>query len=156
MVLMFFLTTLSSYAAVDLSIGGTAWHVWWNPAWADAKSTTSVIGDGPGLFIEDSHDFKPSSNAMAGPVISIGFLERWSIQSVFTIGRFESSSNGFSSDTTVFQRISMSSSYKKYRRNILKWDSDTSIGCAATNNGVRAKQVLAAENKLIETKGARL
>jgi len=129
-VLMFFLQTSSSFAAVDLSIGGTAWYVWWNPAWSDAKSTTSVIGGGPGLFIEDSHDFKPSSNAMAGPVISIGFLERWSIQSVFTIGRFQSVSNGFSRDTMVFQNISMSASYKKYTRDILKWDSDTSIGCA--------------------------
>ncbi|MBP7736255.1 MAG: hypothetical protein KA369_09820 [Spirochaetes bacterium] len=134
-IFMFIVLFKAAYAlaAVDLSIGGTAWYVWWNPAWSDAKSITMVYIENPGLFIEDSRDFKPSPNAMAGPVISIGFLGRWSIQSVFAMGQFKAHSRGFSR-TQFLSGVSgnggLSASYKKYSRDILKWDSDTSIGCA--------------------------
>jgi hypothetical protein len=131
LVLLFILKTASSFADVDLSIGGTAWYAWWQPAWSDAKSTSFVLQANPGLFIEDSHDFKPTSNAMAGPVVSLSFLGRWSIQSVFTIGKFKSFSSGPSYDAVLFSNHqNLVASYKKYTRDILKWDSDTSIGCA--------------------------
>ncbi len=131
LVLMFFLQTTSSFAAVDLSIGGTAWYAWWKPAWSDARSTSIVYTGTPSIFKENSHDFELTSNAMAGPVLSIGFLERWSIQSVFAIGRFKSQSRGLSNNTIIATGDMMAAiSYKKYSRDILKWDSDTSIACA--------------------------
>lgn len=129
--IIFFLQTASSFAAVDLSIGGTAWYAWWAPAWSDAKSTSTIFTPQPGLYVENSRDFKPASNAMAGPVLSIGFLQRWSIQTVFTIGRFQSSTRGLAWNASLNpNEFRMSPSYKKYTRDILKWDSDTSIGCA--------------------------
>jgi hypothetical protein len=129
-VVIFLLQTTSSFATVDLSIGGTAWYAWWKPAWSDANSTSFVYSGRPSIFLERSHDFKPTSNAMAGPVLSIGFLNRWSIQSVFAIGRFKSYSQGLSTNTIVSLPTSGALSYKKYSRDILKWDSDTSISCA--------------------------
>jgi len=126
-----FLHAAPSLAAVDLSIGGTAWYAWWSPAWSDGRATTTVFTPDPGIFVEDANDFKPISNAMAGPVVSISFLQRWSIQSVFTIGRFRSSSRGPAWNWSIStNEVNMSASYKKYSRDILKWDSDTSIGCA--------------------------
>ncbi len=120
-------------APVDLSIGGTAWYIWWKPAWSDSKSSMRVLSPAPALIVmsEDASDFKPSSNVMAGPIISIGFLERWSIQSVFTMGRLYFRSKGTSRDTQMTAGPwNFSPSYKKYNRDVLKWDSDTSIGCA--------------------------
>lgn len=122
-----------SYAETTISIGGTAWYIWWKPAWTDAKtlSTIAAGGDDTALFLEDSHDFRPSSNLMGGPIISIGFLERWSIQSVFTIGRFTSKSGGISLLTgLVPPQVFAAYSNKRYNRDILKWDSDTSFGCS--------------------------
>jgi hypothetical protein len=121
----------SASAAVDLSIGGTAWYAWWKPAWSDGKASNRAYNKGLAFFLEDSHDFKPSSNAMAGPIISLGFLERWSIQTVFTMGRLLFKSNGTSSDMLIAPGFTNTApSYKKYTRDVLKWDSDTSIGCA--------------------------
>lgn len=130
--LMLILSAQAAFSApVDLSIGGTAWYIWWKPAWADAKATTTAIVQGPGLFTEDSHDFQPGSNVMAGPIVSIGFLERWSIQSVLTMGRLSFKSRGYSTDALLSSASSgIAPSYKKYTRDVLKWDSDTSIGCA--------------------------
>lgn len=126
--------TAASAAPVDLSIGGTAWYIWWKPAWADAKTMSMFFNGLPvPSILEDAKDFKPSSNFMGGPVISIGFLNRWSIQSVFTIGRFRARSTGLAADLMLDPGITntgITSGYKKYTRDIVKWDSDTSIGCA--------------------------
>lgn len=127
----FILLAPEAYATVDLSIGGTAWYIWWKPAWADAKATTRAYNKGAAIFQEDSHDFSPSSNAMAGPIISLGFLERWSLQTVFTIGRLQFNSNGISKDMLIASAGGgIAPSFKKYTRDVLKWDSDTSIGCS--------------------------
>lgn len=132
--IMLILPARSAIAApVDLSIGGTAWYIWWKPAWADAKSAMRVISPAPAAIImaEDAADFKTGSNAMAGPVISIGFLDRWSIQSVLTMGRITYRSKGISRDLQMtFAPWDYSPSIKSYNRDVLKWDSDTSIGCA--------------------------
>ncbi len=121
----------AAFAAVDLSIGGTAWYIWWKPAWSDARATSVALVPRPVLFTENATDFKPSSNVMGGPILSIGFLQRWSIQSVFTIGRFTYRSTGWSRDTQLQStNYGVAPSYKKYTRDVLKWDSDTSISCA--------------------------
>jgi len=121
----------AAFATVDLSIGGTAWYIWWKPAWSDARATSIAFPPKPVLFTENAADFKPNSNVMAGPILSIGFLQRWSIQSVFTIGRFTYRSTGLSRDTQLQSNsYGVAPSYKKYTRDVLKWDSDTSISCA--------------------------
>jgi hypothetical protein len=128
-----FLLPAPSFAApVDLSLGGTVWYIWWKPAWTDARAETLYYTSGiTALMYEDAHDFKPVSNVMAGPVISIGFLDRWSIQSVLTMGKFRAMSQGLSSELVIISTGgALNSEYKKYSRDILKWDSDTSIGCA--------------------------
>jgi hypothetical protein len=121
-------------APVDLSIGGTAWYIWWKPAWADARTMSMFFNAAPvNSILEDAKDFKPSSNFMGGPMISIGFLNRWSIQSVFTIGRFKARATGVTADGSFDPSgtdTGITSAYKKYTRDIVKWDSDTSIGCA--------------------------
>ena len=126
--------TAAIAAPVDLSIGGSAWYIWWKPAWADAKTMSMFFNGSPvPSILEDAKDFKPSSNFMGGPVISIGFLNRWSIQSVFTIGRFRARSTGLAADLMLdpgLTNTGITSGYKKYTRDIVKWDSDTSIGCA--------------------------
>ncbi len=131
-VVIFILQSTASFASVDLSIGGTAWYAWWKPAWSDAKTTSFLFPGMPILFKENSRDFKMTSNAMAGPVVSIGFLDRWSVQSVFAIGRFKAYSRGMADSMmlTVLGGMTANLSYKKYSRDILKWDSDTSISCA--------------------------
>lgn len=126
------LQSTASFASVDLSIGGTAWYAWWKPAWSDAKTTSFVLAGEPTVFRENSRDFHMTSNAMAGPVVAIGFLDRWSIQSAFAIGRFKAYSRGMANSMmlTVMGEMMAALSYKKYSRDILKWDSDTSISCA--------------------------
>lgn len=129
--LFFILRAAASFATVDLSIGGTAWYIWWDPAWKDGRMTTKVYTMSPSLLFEDARDFQPNSNIMGGPVISIAFLDRWSIQSVFTIGRFRYNSRGLvRTGMLEAGRYEETASYKRYMRSILKWDSDTSIGCA--------------------------
>ncbi|MBN2077590.1 MAG: hypothetical protein JW838_01400 [Spirochaetes bacterium] len=122
----------TSFARVDLSIGGTAWYAWWSPAWSDAKTSTVVYNlPSLALFNEDSRDFRPASNVMAGPMISIAFLQRWSIQTVFTMGKFYFSSHGLSRDYAIDPgTVFATYTYKKYTRETLKWDSDSSIACS--------------------------
>jgi hypothetical protein len=128
----FLLIAPASAAPVNLSIGGTVWYIWWKPAWTDARAVSNYYTTGvAALMYEDANNFKPVSNVMAGPIISIGFLDRWSIQSVLTMGKFRAKSQGISGELGIVSgAIGGNGEYKKYTRDILKWDSDTSIGCA--------------------------
>ncbi len=131
MVFVIFAASSTSFAGVTLSIGGTAWYAWWNPAWSDAKTSTAIYFLPPPLFNEDADDFRPASNVMGGPMISIAFLDRWSIQTVFTIGKFYFASRGPSRDYSYDgSYFIMPVTYKRYTRETLKWDSDTSLACS--------------------------
>lgn len=119
-----------SHAETTISLGGTVWYVWWKPAWADNKWTGAYIyNDVAGYWHEDAHDFKMSSGAMAGPILTIGFLDRWSISTMAVVGQSVFSTAGYGLGFDYFldtQGITR----KEYTRKVLKWDSDTTLGCA--------------------------
>lgn len=129
--LFFLMRASATFAAVDLSIGGTAWYIWWIPAWEKAKTITTAYTDGPIIVTGDDRNFRPASNVMGGPVISIGFLDRWSIKSVFAIGRFAYHSAGAGRNVTIYQNgFDMWVSHGNNNRSLLKWESDTTLECA--------------------------
>jgi hypothetical protein len=131
MIICLFPSVSRASSPVDLSIGGTAWYAWWKPGWSDSKNVVRMIPVLTGslqYYIEDSNDFKVKSNVMGGPVVSIGFLGRWNISSVFTIGRFNFTSSGISqSGFLSVLGINLMPQYAKYDRDILKMDSDSTI-----------------------------
>ncbi|MBN2158747.1 MAG: hypothetical protein JW807_05075 [Spirochaetes bacterium] len=117
-------------ASASISLGGTAWYVWWQPAWADNKWTGLYQwNDVAGYWFEDAHDFKPSSAAMAGPIISISFLDRWTISTVTVLGRMNFHTRNFATGLDYIDGVAGVTN-KGYSRSVLKWDSDTTIGCA--------------------------
>lgn len=125
--LALFLPSLAP-ASTNISIGGTAWYVWWKPAWADNKSAFLYqFKETSGYWFEDSRDFKRSSAAMAGPIISIGFLDRWTISSVVVIGTMDFYTRGFAQGIDLYNETSGLTN-KGYSRHVLKWDSDTTLG----------------------------
>lgn len=56
--------------AADMSIGVTTWYAWWDYDQAD-----------------NNNEFDPA--LMYGPVLSLGFMDRWSISAVLLYGSFE-------------------------------------------------------------------
>lgn len=128
-ILVLFFPVLAA-ASASISLGGTAWYVWWNPAWADNKWRGLYIwGSEAGYWAEDSHDFEPSSNAMAGPMLSIGFLDRWTISTVTVLGKMDFYSQNFALGIDYINEAAGLAN-KGYSRHVLKWDSDTTVGCA--------------------------
>jgi hypothetical protein len=118
------------HAETTVSLGGTAWYVWWKPAWSDNKWQGYYLWDDTaGYWLEDAKDFKTSSNVMAGPMVSIGFLDRWSISSVAVLGTMSHKARGFGSGGDVINYLA-GATHKDYSRTVLKWDSDTTVGCA--------------------------
>jgi len=130
------LASSRGYASTDINIGGTVGYIWWKPAWQDSKTIVrGVPSNTPAatMFVEDSGDFKPSSNFSGGPIVSISFLEKWSISSIFIIGRYYFRETSPSiSDALVFMGGTPLSAMSvnpanKYERDCLKWDSDSTI-----------------------------
>jgi hypothetical protein len=118
------------FAETTISIGGTAWYVWWQPAWEDNRWQGYYLwNDAAGYWEEDAKDFKPSSNVMAGPMVSVGFLDRWSISSVVVLGTMTHKTRGIGAGVDIISE-SAGATHKDYTRKVLKWDSDTTIGCA--------------------------
>jgi len=119
-----------SFAETTISLGGTAWYVWWKPAWEDNRWQGYYLwNDTVGYWEEDAHDFRTSSGVMAGPMVSIGFLDRWSISSVAVLGAMSNKARGIGIGTDIITG-SAGAAHKDYSRKVLKWDSDTTIGCA--------------------------
>lgn len=117
-------------AETTISLGGTAWYVWWKPAWEDNRWQGYYLWDDTvGYWDEDAHDFKPSSSVMAGPMVSIGFLDRWSVSSVVVIGAMSHNTRGFGMGTDIINTAAGVTN-KEYSRKVLKWDSDTTLGCS--------------------------
>jgi hypothetical protein len=125
-------------ASVDISLGGTAWYNWWQPAWRDGIVVNNfILATAPSFLLgstyHDHHDFAPRSNFMAGPALAIRLPKQLSISSVFVMGRYKFQSAGLSCNLLQLSimGIQPTVTYRKYTRDILKWDSDTTIGYAA-------------------------
>lgn len=60
--------------AATMSLGGQAWYAWWIPAWGNQDYTAD-----PSITVAQSTDLeRPDPEFMAGPMVSLGFLDRWS------------------------------------------------------------------------------
>lgn len=126
-------SAIPSFATTDLSIGGTAWYIWWRPAWLVARTSSEILLPFRMVTRENAWDFRTRSNIMGGPMLSLSFLERWGISSVFVIGKFRYVAEGPSTAIGVsFPDIkeALGFIYKKYERDVVKWDSDSSLSCA--------------------------
>jgi hypothetical protein len=125
--------SLPSFATTDISIGGTAWYIWWRPAWLVARTSTAILNPEHIVTRENASDFQTRSDIMGGPMLSLSFLDRWGISSVFVIGKFRYTADGPSTaigfSIPDLKRIT-GIIYKKYERDVLKWDSDSSLSCA--------------------------
>lgn len=113
---------------VVLSIGGNAWYSDWRPPWRDSRRVLTVpffspvknqFGfEYPYSFAWKINPFKIPMGAMGGPSLSINILNRVSLSSVFTIGKFNAVSRGPALPIFIDT---------KYSRDILKYDSDSTV-----------------------------
>jgi hypothetical protein len=118
--------------AVDISLGGNLWYNWWQPSWygAKGKSTSLTLYSTPvAQYGEaDSADYRVDPSLLYGPVLSIRFLDRWSVSSVFVCGKFSSISKGITRGFSIYSgAINPAVSFQTYNRDIFKWESDTTI-----------------------------
>lgn len=134
------LVPAQSFSAVDLSIGGNVWYNWWKPAWEKSPTLSRflLINNAAQVTqitrMEKGSNFKVNPSFLAGPSLSLRFLKRWSISSVFVCGMFEARAKNPISfyGYTYFLDFpppvyDQSFMYKDYHRKIFKWDSDTSV-----------------------------
>ncbi len=129
-------------APVDINVGATGGYIWWQPSWADSKNLLRYMDSmSPWpkiIMLEDTGDFRRSSNFLGGPILSIGFLGRWSLSSVFLIGRYSfresvPSTMGGAANFMGLTYMRPSCSVNKIRRDCLKWDSDSTVGCSVNS-----------------------
>lgn len=130
----------ASFASVSISVGGKVWYAWWQPAWSDGKMLTNEIVPtikGVGSMKVNSKNFMPSGSVLAGPSLSIGFLKRWSISSVFLAGKYLHRSSGLASCESILSSILfppasfyMDVSQQTYTRRSVKMESDTTVSCS--------------------------
>lgn len=129
----------SSFASVSISVGGNVWYAWWQPAWSDGKILTNELLPAYAAthFLGiDSKNFSSSGSFLAGPSLSIGFLKRWSISSVFLIGKYVHRSSGFAPYLSFIPTAFLPSSilagfsHQTYTRRSMKMESDTTVSCS--------------------------
>ncbi|MBN2078123.1 MAG: hypothetical protein JW838_04100 [Spirochaetes bacterium] len=130
----------STFASVSISVGGNVWYAWWQPAWSDGKMLINTILPVIGGVVSskvNSKNFTPSGSVLAGPSLSIGFLKRWSISSVFLAGKYLHRSSGLAPFEDVWSSMlfSLTSlnfgvSHQTYTRRSVKMESDTTVSCS--------------------------
>lgn len=94
----------ASAGAASLSVGGSLWYAWWQPAWADNESVGS-----------ETVDWEVPPSYMLGPIISLGLFDRLVLSAVGMKGTYnaESSLNSGTSDS--------------WEREISKFDFDFTV-----------------------------
>lgn len=92
-VLIFFVVLFVPPAvkAADMSIGVTTWYAWWD-------------------YDQDNNDNEFDPALMYGPVLSLGFMDNWSVSAVLLYGSFEDINLGidyerYDSDLAINYRI---------------------------------------------------
>ena len=123
---------------VDISIGAKVWYNWWEPPWRDGK--IFVVPFFPPLNNPVSvpltiNKFNTDHSVMFGPVLSISFLKRWSVSSVFMFWKYKFVSDGpilKKSAIHLFPNMGLEFFFlnSKYSRDIKKYDSDSTVSCS--------------------------
>lgn len=128
-----------SNSDVDISIGVKMWYAMWDPPWADGKTLQAPLSFNPEIWYPFKLNIRPyriDPTFQVGPQLSISFLHKWSVSSVFTVGKYFALSEGSVLDVNIYMLspslwpinppIFFPESY--YRKEIVKYDSDTAVG----------------------------
>jgi hypothetical protein len=116
------------HATPTMNIRAVAWYNWWDPVWDDGTQYAPPYHPGgqglPWSTMGSINEFKTVSSGMYGPALSLSFLDRWSISSIFLMGKFKSKSEGFLLQYKLFPMYD-----SEYVKDITRADSDSTIGC---------------------------
>jgi hypothetical protein len=133
-----FATASESRAQVDLSMGGNFWYNSWTPAWHKGWMENYATNDsGKSRYQFGDHpDFKSNWIPLYGPVFSMRFFNSISVSTVFMYGRAKYDSTGLN----MFEIVRLDAvkiptvhfGYINHRRNVKKFDSDTTVSFAVT------------------------
>jgi hypothetical protein len=98
---------LSNAKAANLGIGVQAWYAWWIPAWGNTEYTAD-----PSITVKESSNLRdPDPEFMYGPMLTIGFLDRWNFSISGAFGEYNTSGvRQPTSTVTVFESMDI----KKY------------------------------------------
>ena len=106
---------------VNISVGASIWYAWWQPAWSTMEDLSL-----PFTVSDSDFEFDFTEYGLYGPLFSVKFLKKWSISSVFMIGKYKAVIDKTYTLGPIISRI-------YYNRNILKYDSDTTVSYSITN-----------------------
>lgn len=111
-------------APVSVSIGHSVWCSWWEPAWKDGKNFLPPASPGlaaanPVSLPNQINEFRLKPALMHGPLISISFLDKWSVSTLFMYGKFRAISSG-PRPQSLFGK-------SRFKKEIDRYDSDSTI-----------------------------
>ncbi len=111
-------------APVSVSIGHSVWCSWWEPTWKNGKFFIPPASPGlpvvnPVSIGSSINEFRMDPALMHGPLISINFLDKWSVSTLFMYGKFRAISSG--------PRLQSFFVNSRYRKEIDRYDSDSTI-----------------------------
>ncbi len=134
-------------SGVQISVGGAVWSSFWQPAWKNTKSLNRrvLLAYLPTFRPNLQYDLEPKANfttspsVMYGGIVSVYFLRRLSLSTVYMRGDFVSRTrkSGISPmllhDFFAGGSIAFWAPYHKYYvRKISKFDSDTTLSVRLT------------------------
>ncbi len=136
---------------VTVSLGANAMYSAWQPPWAGGRIMVPPYYFGlsspayltPGRMVLTGRSvpvtinrFKNINGPLAGPSLSIFFLGRWSIASIFLAGKYVTRSTGPVARGVTMEMIPYLPApalvvfiSSRYRRDITRYDSDSTVGC---------------------------
>ncbi len=99
--------------ASTVSLGAQVWYAWWVPAWGNQDYTAD-----PSITVSQSTELdRPDPAFMAGPTVSVGFLDRWSFSVAGAYGTYSTRGTRMPTATAiVFEET-----------DIRKYDLDTAL-----------------------------
>ncbi len=129
-VIIFLLYVTKAADAVSVSVGGNLWYQWWQPAWEENRFKYNfVMPTSSGYSVFDFKNMGTDSSLLFGPVLSLRFLGRFSISSVFMYGKFNYNASGRGTNYYLFITPSVNPVVatidSQVSRNLVRWDSDT-------------------------------
>ncbi len=137
---LFFQTCLHA-KNIDVSVGVNVWYNWWNPPWGDGKlfllpliynETSPFAAYGLARSIPaEIPDFETGPQPLYGPLFSIKVSDRVILSTSFVYGRYVSKSNSVTAKSLGALSLAIDEFimllYSDYRREIQKYDSDTTV-----------------------------
>ncbi|MBN1531720.1 MAG: hypothetical protein JXA20_03575 [Spirochaetes bacterium] len=127
-----------SAGAFSVSVGANLWYNWWSPAWGSSSYHNMwTTGMNMGYNITDLPDYEMDSGLLYGPALSVRFLDRFSLGSIFMYGKFRYSTEGIARALirSIWPAYNLVADFPAMRatREVTRWDSDTTLSYSVTD-----------------------